>query len=92
MKRWKVLLGLICMFFITIAMPAYGKDDAPRISTKQLNNILDSPDLVILDVRTEKDWKKSDRKITGAVRVDPFDVSSWAKEYAMDNKIVLYCA
>lgn len=91
MMRWKVLLGLVCLFFITIAMPAYGKD-APRISTKQLNAILDSPGLVILDVRTEKDWNKSDRKIAGAVRVDPMDVDSWAKDYAMDEKIVLYCA
>ena len=92
MKRWKVLLSVLCLFIIAIAMPAYGKGDAPRISTDQLKSILGSPDLVILDVRTEKDWGKSDSKITGAVRVDPLDVSSWAKDYAKDNAIVLYCA
>ena len=92
MKRWKIFLGLICLFFVTITMPAYGKEYAPRISTEQLNTILDTSGLAILDVRTEKDWNKSDKKVAGAVRVDPMDVESWAEEYGRDQKIVLYCA
>jgi rhodanese-related sulfurtransferase len=92
MKRWKILPGLICLFILMVAVPAFGMDDAPRISPEQLNNILDSPGLVLLDVRTEKDWNNSDNKIAGAVRVDPNDVDSWAGNYTSDKKIVLYCA
>jgi rhodanese-related sulfurtransferase len=73
-------------------MPTYGADNVPRMSIEQLNEILDNPNLVLLDVRTEKDWGKSDRKIVGAVRVDPNDVDSWADDYTKDQRIVLYCA
>ena len=90
--RWKILLGLICLFFVTITLPVYGKDNVPRISSEQLNAIRDTPGLVILDVRTEKDWNKSDKKVAGAVRVDPLDIESWVEEYGRDQKIVLYCA
>jgi rhodanese-related sulfurtransferase len=92
MKRWRIFMGLTFLILLAFAMPAYGEEDAFRISTEQLKNIIDSPDLVLLDVRTGKDWKKSDRKIIGAVRVNPSDVSSWAGEYGKDNKIILYCA
>ena len=80
------------MFLFTFVMPTYGADNVPRMSIEQLNEILGNPNLVLLDVRTEKDWGKSDRKIVGAVRVDPNDVDSWAGDYTKDQRIVLYCA
>ncbi len=90
--KLRMALGLAFLLLFAFTMPTYGAEDAPRISTEQLKDILDSPDLVLLDVRTEKDWEKSDRKIVGAVRVDPDDVSSWAGDYSKDQKIILYCA
>ena len=88
----KMFLGLASILLFAFAMPANGSEDVPRMSTEQLKALLDSPDLVLLDVRTEKDWKKSDKKIFGAVRVDPREVDSWAGDYSKDQKIVLYCA
>ena len=88
----RMSLGLIFMLLFAFSMPAFGGDEAPRISTEQLNDMLDSPDLVLLDVRTGRDWNTSDRKIVGAVRVDPRDVNSWAENYSRNQKIVLYCA
>ena len=92
MKRRSFLLGLVCLLVVAAAVPVFGKKVAPRITPEELDSILASPGLVLLDVRTEKDWNRSDRKITGAVRVDPNDVDSWAGEYAGAKKIVLYCA
>ena len=88
----RVSLGLVFMFLFAFSMPAFGGDEAPRVSTDQLNEMLDNPDLALLDVRTKKDWNKSDRKIVGAVRVDPKGVKSWAGNYSKDQKIILYCA
>ena len=88
----RMTLGLAVMIFFVFTMPTYGAEDVSRISTEQLNDILDSPDLVILDVRTKKDWEKSDKKIIGAVRVDPDDVSSWAGDFSQEKNIILYCA
>ena len=91
-KKLTTFLGLTFLLLFAFAMPAYGANDAPRISTEELQAMLGSSDLVLLDVRTAKDWKKSDRKIVGSVRVDPIDVSSWAGDYSKDQKIILYCA
>jgi rhodanese-related sulfurtransferase len=90
--KLRMTLGLVFMILIAFTMPVYGAEDVPRISTEQLKDILGNPDLILLDVRTEKDWGESDRKIVGAVRVDPDDVSSWAGDYTEDQKIILYCA
>jgi rhodanese-related sulfurtransferase len=90
--KLRMTLGLVFMLLIAFTMPVYGAEDVPRISTEQLKDILGNPDLILLDVRTEKDWGESDRKIVGAVRVDPDDVSSWAGDYTEDQKIILYCA
>ena len=90
--KLRTFLGLTFLLLFAFAMPAYGADDAPRISTEELQSMLGSSDLVLLDVRTARDWKKSDQKIVGSVRVDPKDVSSWAGDYDKGQKIVLYCA
>ena len=48
--------------------------------------------MVLIDVRTESDWKKSDEKITGAIRMDPAAVDIWAATLPKDKEIILYCA
>ncbi len=91
-RKLTTFLGLTFLLLFAFAMPAYGEDDVPRIRTEELKGMLGSSDLVLLDVRRENDWKTSDIKITGAVRVDPNDVGSWAGDYGKEQKIVLYCA
>jgi rhodanese-related sulfurtransferase len=90
--KWKVLLGITLLILSAFALPSYGANDVPRIGTEELKDLLGSPDLVILDARTAKDWKKSDSKVAGAVRVDPHDVSSWEADFSKDNQTVVYCA
>ena len=53
--------------------------------------MLGNPDLVIIDVRIERDWKSSPLKIKGAVWEDFMDVEKWAQKYPKDKTIVLYC-
>jgi len=91
-RKLTTFLGLTFLLLFAFAMPAYGADDAPRISTEELQAMLGSSDLVLLDARSARDWKKSDIKIAGSVRIDPDDVNSWAGNYGKDQKIILYCA
>ena len=63
-----------------------------KISVDTLSTQLDNPDLVIIDVRQDRDWKASAQKIKGAVRESPYSATSWAGKYAKDSRIVLYCA
>ncbi len=93
MKREKlpwVFLGVLLLFLV---LPAgVYADDVPRISQEQLKELIGNTENVILDARLRKEWKKSDAKIPGAVRVDPHDVSSWAVNYTKNQRIVVYCS
>ncbi len=91
-RRQGFFWGLMFVLLFAFAMPSYGADNVPRISIKELNEIIESPDLVVLDVRIGRDWNNSDRKVVGAVRVNPRRINSWAGDYQTDRKIVLYCA
>jgi len=63
-----------------------------RITKEELKNMLSDPSVVVIDVRTEADWKASKFKIKGAVREDPTQVASWMGKYDKDKTLVFYCA
>ncbi len=92
MKRsWLMLMTFIVLEIVitTLAVP-----QAPikRISIDELKNMLNNPDLTIIDVRIENDWENSNMKIKGAAREDYMRVETWADKYPKDKLIVVYCA
>ncbi len=64
-------------------------EDVKRIEAKSLVSLLNSPNILILDVRDDKDWAASDKKIKNAVRQDPAD-STWITTLPKDRRLVLY--
>jgi rhodanese-related sulfurtransferase len=58
----------------------------------ELKALLREPDVVVVDLRIDKHWKRSDSKIAGAVRKDPDKVDSWMHEIGRDKRVVTYCA
>jgi hypothetical protein len=46
-------------------LPALADKEVPRMSIDELKGILDSKDLILLDVRAGKDWSSSELKIVG---------------------------
>lgn len=90
-KRFLMAIALI-FFIVGMITTSAISADAPRITKENLKAIMDSPDLILIDVRASDDWKGSDLKITGAIREDPQTLESWAKKYPKDKTLVLYCA
>jgi len=62
-----------------------------RIEKEELNAMLCSPQIVLLDVRTGEVWGKSKIKIKCSRRVDPYNVESWVDTISKDKQIILYC-
>jgi rhodanese-related sulfurtransferase len=87
-----LIVLLIGLFGAGMAASTAVAADTQRISADKLITILDDPNVVIIDVRVEGDWKGSTKKIQGAEREDPTDVESWMDDYSKDKTIVLYCA
>ena len=62
------------------------------ITKEELRKDLDDPNVVVLDVRTGRDWKSSEFKIKGAIRANPGDFDTWIAKQSKDKRFVTYCA
>ena len=91
-RKQSILAALLFLASLGFQATAAMSAEVPRMSKEDLNAKLDDPDVVILDVRTGSDWKASEFKIKGAIRVSAKNVDSWASKYAKDKTLVLYCA
>ena len=86
-----MLMYLSAIFTVmALSLSPLAAADVGKISKEDLKKMLDNPDVVILDVRTGKDWSASEFKIKGAVRANPREFNTWAMQYPKDKKLVLY--
>ena len=83
-----LVLSIAAFFILT----GCAVTELKMISIDTLNNHLVTSDVVIIDVRHEQSWQKSDMKIKDAIRENPLNVASWADKYQKDSNVVLYCA
>jgi len=65
--------------------------EVPRISIEQAKQMLDNPEVVIIDIRTAKTWWRSRTKILNAVREELGSVKQWAGKYSKDKTLIFYC-
>ena len=65
---------------------------AALMSGEELSRIIDDPETVVIDARSEKTFNASTEKIKGAKREDPNRVMAWSKDYPQEKTIVIYCA
>ena len=87
----KKLILLISFLLLVTGLPALAVD-VSLMSKEELKAQLNSETLVILDVRSGRDWSSSEFKITGAVRAPGSEIAEWSKNYKKDQTLVLYCA
>jgi len=81
-----LLMSVLCTSSTVFA------DAVPRMNVDELKSRLGAADILVLDVRSGRDWNAADTKITGAVRVIPGEVSQWSADLPKGKTIVLYCA
>ena len=86
-----VTLSTVILLWV-FAAATVASDDVPRMGKQELKELLGSADVIILDVRTGKDWKASTSTIKGAIREDPQSFDAWADTYPKDKTLVLFCA
>ena len=65
----------------------------PRMTNEELKSLLGNPDLIIIDVRVQDEWKEAKWKIQGAVREDSEkDINTWVNKYPKDKTLIFYCS
>jgi hypothetical protein len=87
-----VMMLAIFLAWGSLAIGAESGKEVPRVEKDTLKGWLGDANVLIVDVRSAKDWQGSDKKIKGAVRQDPDQTKTWATALPKDKKIVLYCA
>jgi hypothetical protein len=95
MRSGRYGAGIVCMmlatalFFFTAA--AIQAAEAPRITKEEAKALLGMPKVIFLDTRIGAEWKSSDKKIKGAVRVTSGDYDLWATGLDKNTTIIAYC-
>ena len=91
---WKIkfwAMALVTSLMLAFTWSCGSGEKVPLLDRETIKNWLSNPEVIILDVRAPKDWNPSDKKIKGAVRQDPDEVTTWAANLPKNKKIVLYC-
>ena len=90
-RYYHVYMILLLMSVLGTSSTVFA-DAVPRMTVDELKSRLGTADVVVLDVRSGRDWNAADTKITGAVRANPGEVSQWSADFPKGKTIVLYCA
>lgn len=91
MKSEKIILFFWVVALLVISGPVLAAD-VPRMSVDELKAVLGNDNVIVLDVRSGRDWKSSEFKIQGAKRAESGKINTWAGTYPKDKTLVLYCA
>ncbi len=98
-----ILVGLLLMLFLSACgssdqsgLPAAGEEDYERaeyikLSPEEAKNMIDTEDVIILDVRTEEEFRQG--HIEGAILIPDYDLDKLAAEKLPDKDatILIYC-
>ncbi len=87
----KKLLFFVIVLFFTSGATVFAAN-VPLMEKEELQPLLGSKDVVVLDVRTGRDWSQSEFKIKGAVRASYSTFNEWGNAYSKDTTLVLYCS
>ncbi|NDV18916.1 hypothetical protein GO013_05720 [Pseudodesulfovibrio sp. JC047] len=83
------VVGLLCVAGTTLV--ACAGDSVPRMQVGELVEMIDSDNVMVVDVRRSRDWEGSESMIKNAVR-KPYDDDAWMAVVPKDKTIVVYCA
>ena len=90
----KGILGplMAALLLLPLAAALAAPEKVKYANAAALKEMLNDPQLLIIDVRTPNDWNGSKKKIMGAQRREPGKVAVWGMALPPGRKIVLYCA
>jgi predicted sulfurtransferase len=83
--------ALILVALTGYTAPPSSVEQVPRLTKEAVKEMLGKPDVVIVDIRYIKQYEQSDKKLPGAVFVQPEDFDEFVKNHPQKDKtFVLY--
>jgi 3-mercaptopyruvate sulfurtransferase SseA len=96
MKRKPILISSLVALLLLIALAGYSAppekvEQVPRLTKEAVKEMLGKPDVVIVDARYIKQYEQSDKKLPGAVFVNPENFEEFVKSHPQkDRTYILY--
>jgi 3-mercaptopyruvate sulfurtransferase SseA len=95
MKVKPILIASLAALLSLVALAGYSAppssvEQVPRLTKEAVKEMLGKPDVVIVDIRYIKQYEQSDKRIPGAVFVQPEDFDEFAKNYPKQRTYILY--
>jgi len=96
MKRKPILISFLAVLLSLFALAGYSAppekvEQVPRLTKDAVKEMLGKPDVVIVDIRYIKQYEESDKKLPGAVFVQPENFDDFVKKHPKkDATYVLY--
>lgn len=96
MKAKPLLIASLVAILLLFALagwsaPPSSVEQVPRLTKEQVKGMLGKPDVVIVDIRYIKQYEESDKKLPGAVFVQPESFDDFVKKHPKkDATYVLY--
>ncbi len=86
------LAALLSLFALAgYSAPPEKVEQVPRLTKEVVKEMLGKPDVVIIDIRYIKQYEESDKKLPGAVFVQPENFDDFVKKHPKkDATYVLY--
>ena len=89
----QALRTAVCLLLLgALSLAGAHASQVPRMDKDRLQTILNSSDLVLLDVRPTAQWAASSRKLPGAQHRDPYRARQWGAKLDKNKTVVAYCA
>jgi predicted sulfurtransferase len=96
MKAKPILIVFLAALLSLVALagwsaPPLSVEQVPRLTKEAVKEMLGKPDVVIVDIRYIKQYEQSDKKLPGAVFLQPENFDEFVKNHPQKDKTyVLY--
>jgi predicted sulfurtransferase len=96
MKAKPILIVLLAALLSLVALagwsaPPSSVEQVPRLTKEAVKEMLGKPDVVMVDIRYIKQYEQSDKKLPGAVFLQPENFDEFVKNHPQKDKTyVLY--
>ncbi len=96
MKRRPILISSLVALLLLFSLAGYSAmpttvEQVPRLTKDAVKEMLGKPDVVIVDIRYIRQFEQSDKKLPGAVFVQPENFDEFVKNHPQKDKTyVLY--
>ena len=96
MKHKPILISSLVALLLLFSLAGYSAmpttvEQVPRLTKDAVKEMLGKPDVVIVDIRYIRQYEQSDKKLPGAVFVQPENFDEFVKNHPQKDKTyVLY--